>query len=70
MLLADEARPKLTETEVAARLGVSPCVVRQMRHRGRGPAFFKINRSIRYDPADIAAYLGRRRVAPANEARA
>lgn len=70
MLLADDARPKLTESEVADRLGVTRCVVRQMRHRGRGPAFFKVGRSVRYDPADIAAYLGRRRVAPANEAQA
>ena len=70
MLLAEDARPKLTEAEAAERLGINASLLRKMRQRGRGPAFFKISRSVRYDPADIAAYLGRRRVAPANEVRA
>lgn len=69
MLLADDARPQLTEAEAAERLGVSAYSLNKMRQRGRGPAFFKINRSVRYDPADIAAYLGRRRISPANEVR-
>jgi hypothetical protein len=70
MLLAEDARPQLIEADAAARLGIKLTLLRQMRKRGRGPAFFKINRLIRYDPVDIAAYLGRRRVAPANEERA
>ncbi|MGO4668769.1 helix-turn-helix transcriptional regulator [Bosea sp. 2RAB26] len=64
MLLADDARPHLRESEAAAALGVKPTALRKMRERGQGPAFFKINRSVRYDPTDIAAYVGRRRVAP------
>lgn len=67
MLFAEDARPQLNEAQAAARLGVKPASLRQMRRRGRGPAFFKINRSVRYDPADIAAYVGRRRFTPRHE---
>lgn len=66
MLLAQDAQPHLTEAQAAERLGLKPGTLKKMRRRGRGPAFFKISRSIRYDAADITAYLGRRRVAPAN----
>ncbi|WP_293810342.1 helix-turn-helix domain-containing protein [uncultured Bosea sp.] len=67
MLLAEDARPEMTPRQAAARLGVTPEALQKLRERGNGPAFFKVGRSVRYDPADIAAYLGRRRVAPANE---
>lgn len=67
MLFADDARPHLREPQAAAALGVKPASLRKMRERGRGPAFFKIGRSVRYDPADIAAYVGRCRVAPTAE---
>lgn len=70
MLLADDARPKLNEAEAAERIGINASALRKMRQRDRGPAFFKIGRSVRYDPVDIAAYLARRRVAPANEVQA
>uniref|UniRef100_A0A9E8CR35 Helix-turn-helix domain-containing protein n=1 Tax=Bosea sp. NBC_00436 TaxID=2969620 RepID=A0A9E8CR35_9HYPH len=70
MLLAEDARPRLTETDAAERLGIKPSLLRKMRQCGRGPAFFKVGRSVRYDSVDIAAYLGHRRVAPANEVRA
>ena len=69
MLLAQDACPQLTEAEAAVALVLERATLRKMRQRGRGPAFFKIERAVRYDPADIAAYLGRRRVAPVNEAR-
>lgn len=70
MLLAQDVKPRLTDAEAAEALGVSAEVLRKMRSRGKGPAFFRIGRAVRYDPADIAAYLGRHRVAPANEVRA
>ncbi|QEL26373.1 helix-turn-helix domain-containing protein [Bosea sp. F3-2] len=70
MLLAQDARPQLTETKAAERLGLKPGTLKRMRNLGRGPAFFKVSRAVRYDPTDIDAYLGRRRVVPANEERA
>jgi len=61
----------MTAVEAAEALGVTLAALHKMRQRGHGPAYFKISRRlVRYDPADIAAYLGRRRVAPANEVRA
>lgn len=67
MLLAQDVKPSLTNSQAADPLGIKPESLKRMRIGGSGPAFFKIGRSVRYDPADIAAYLGRRRVAPAAE---
>lgn len=70
MLLAQDAHPTLTTRAAAAALGLKPDTLKKMRLKQKGPPFFRINGAIRYDPTDIAAYLGRRRVAPANEVRA
>ena len=36
----------------------------QWRHFGRGPAFYKIEKRIRYRGSDLNAYLNAQRVAP------
>jgi hypothetical protein len=64
MPFAEDARPQLNEAQAAARLGVKPAALRQMRQRGQGPAYFKIGRSVRYDPVDLEEYIGRCRIVP------
>ena len=48
--------PALNEQEVARRLGVSPFTLRAWRRQGRGPAYMKLGRAVRYRVADVAAF--------------
>ncbi len=41
----------------AAQAGLSRSQFRKLRIYGGGPPFVKIGRAVRYDPADIAAWL-------------
>ncbi len=53
----------LTEREAAERLGIKAgtlCVWRSTRRYSL--AFCKIGRSVKYDPADVEAFIARRRV--------
>ena len=45
-----------TEQQAAERLGVSRFTLRAWRQQGRGPAFLKLGRAVRYRPADLDAY--------------
>ncbi len=58
--------PLLNEREVAALLGVSVRTVQEWRQSGQGPPFLKLSSrkrgAVRYDPADVQAYMTRRRV--------
>lgn len=47
----------LTETEAAARLGLKVATLRAWRHQGRGPAFVRLGRAIRYLSGDIVDFL-------------
>ncbi len=47
----------LTEREVAALLGLSVATLRAWRHRGKGPRFLRLGRSVRYLPADVADFV-------------
>lgn len=47
----------LTPTELAQYLGVSVGALAQLRYTGRGPAFTKAGRQVRYRMADVQAYL-------------
>lgn len=52
------ARPPLFTTERAAEiLHVSPATLVSWRSRGKGPAYVKIGRLVRYQPAEIDRYL-------------
>lgn len=47
-----------TSRDAAAYLRCSPASLANMRSAGIGPKFVKIfNRSVRYRPADVAAYV-------------
>ena len=52
----DSARA-LTEREVAELLGLSVATLRAWRHRGKGPRFLRLGRSVRYLPADLDEFV-------------
>jgi excisionase family DNA binding protein len=52
----DTARA-LTEREVAELLRLSVATLRAWRHRGKGPRFLRLGRSVRYLPSDVDAVV-------------
>ena len=51
------SRHMLTEAQAAQVFGVSRCTLRCWRSLGRGPRYYKAGRTVKYDPADVDAYL-------------
>jgi predicted DNA-binding transcriptional regulator AlpA len=51
------AEKLLTVQEVATLLHCSVSALNKWRVFGRGPRFIKIERRVRYRPADVAAYI-------------
>ena len=47
----------LTERQVAEQLGLSVATLRAWRHRGRGPRFLRLGRSVRYLPSDVDEFV-------------
>jgi excisionase family DNA binding protein len=47
----------LTEREVADMLGLSVATLRAWRHRGKGPRFLRLGRSVRYLASDVADFV-------------
>jgi excisionase family DNA binding protein len=47
----------LTEREVAEQLGLSVATLRAWRHRGKGPRFLRLGRSVRYLPSDVDDFV-------------
>lgn len=54
------------ERVAAPYLGYTTSALRAWRHQGRGPAYIRIGRSVRYRLADLDAYLAAHRVEPRN----
>ena len=54
----------LTETEAAARLGLRVATLRAWRNQGRGPAYLRLGRAIRYLTTDIDDFLQSNRQVP------
>ena len=54
----------LTEIEAAGRLGLKVATLRAWRHQGRGPAYVRLGRAIRYLAIDIEEFLNSNRHAP------
>ncbi len=52
----------LKEAEVAERYNLSVKALQRWRGEGIGPAFIKLNNSVRYDPADVENFISRNRV--------
>jgi hypothetical protein len=47
----------IDERNAAPYLGYTPAALRAWRHQGRGPAYIRHNRSVRYRVADLDAWL-------------
>jgi hypothetical protein len=47
----------LTEWDAAVRLGLKVATLRAWRHQGKGPAFVRLGRAIRYLPRDVEEFL-------------
>ena len=47
----------LNETEAAAVLNLAVPTLRRWRWSGHGPRYAKIGRAVRYDPAELRAYI-------------
>jgi excisionase family DNA binding protein len=54
----------LTETEAAVRLGLKVATLRAWRHQGRGPAYVRLGRAIRYLAIDVDEFLSSNRHNP------
>lgn len=54
----------LTEAEAAVRLGLKVATLRAWRHQGRGPAYVRLGRAIRYLTIDVDEYLSSNRHSP------
>ena len=54
----------LTESEAAARLGLKVATLRAWRHQGRGPAYVRLGRAIRYLTTDVEDFLRSNRHSP------
>lgn len=65
-------QPLLKEHEVAELLSVSVRTLQEWRQTGHGPPFLKLSQRkrgvVRYDPADVRAYVLKRRVRSTAEA--
>ena len=47
----------LPEVTAAVRLGLKVATLRAWRHQGRGPAYVRLGRAIRYLPDDLDDFL-------------
>jgi excisionase family DNA binding protein len=47
----------LTEREVAELLRLSVATLRAWRHKGKGPRFLRLGRSVRYLPSDVSDFV-------------
>jgi excisionase family DNA binding protein len=56
-MTARTIEPLWTVAEVAAYLGVPPATLYQWRYRRTGPRASRVGRHLRYDPADVRAWL-------------
>lgn len=54
----------VTESDAAAVLGLKVATLRAWRHQGRGPAYVRLGRAIRYLPADLDEFLRANRHGP------
>ena len=57
----------LTETEAAGRLGLKVATLRAWRNQGRGPAYVRLGRAIRYLAIDIDEFLNSNRHGPRSD---
>ena len=61
---ATAADQPMTESEAATRLGLKVATLRAWRHQGRGPAYLRLGRAVRYLAIDIDEFLNSNRHNP------
>jgi excisionase family DNA binding protein len=54
----------LSRRDVADLLGVPPKTLAVWAYEGRGPAYFKVGRHVRYTRTDVELWLDQQRVDP------
>jgi excisionase family DNA binding protein len=57
VVVATRRPTALTERQVAEQLGLSVATLRAWRHRGKGPRFLRLGRSVRYLPSDVDEFV-------------
>ena len=64
---ADELDQLVDATVAAPLLGLEPKTLANLRHKGGGPDYYKINGAVRYSLRELARYReGRRRSSTSN----
>lgn len=56
----------MTPSEAAAVLRLPEATLRQWRYLGRGPAYMKVGKHIRYRQADLTKWIDTQRIEPTN----
>lgn len=64
MVQHQQPQPTIDEQDAAPYIGYTPAALRAWRSQGRGPAYIRVNRSIRYRIADLDSWLQAHRVEP------
>jgi predicted DNA-binding transcriptional regulator AlpA len=64
--VSEESNP-LSELEAAARLGLKVATLRAWRHQGKGPAFLRLGRAIRYLSSDLDEFVQANRHRPLSD---
>ncbi len=59
--LSNSSRPLMTEKDAAIYLNMAVPTLRKWRVQGGGPVFLKLSRAVRYDVADLDAWIAERR---------
>jgi predicted DNA-binding transcriptional regulator AlpA len=67
-MATQDAEKLLNETEAASLLNLAVATLRRWRWAGYGPRFVKIGRAVRYDPAELRAYIQRQTRASTSDA--
>ena len=62
--IADTTQAYLDEKQVSQRYSIHIQTLRNWRCIGRGPAYVKLNRLVRYPLADLEQYFQARRIDP------
>lgn len=53
----DDATLLWTSAETARRIGWSEVWLREQRAKGKGPAFFRVGKTVRYRREDVVAWI-------------
>ena len=58
--------PVVSDDRAAEVIGFAVQTLRNWRHQGRGPAYLKIGRSVRYQLEDLKRFMENKKIDPEN----